>query len=101
MYNLYTPPPENYLRLKILVFVSGRKKLNRKNLLTECREYTGIDWLSEPSEYLALLKYLAESEDRYAGFKRIPDEFRYCKRGGDKKEAKRLRAKILESMKND
>ena len=75
--------------------------MNRKELLTECRDYTGIDWLCEPSEYLALLKYLACSEDRYEGFKRIPDEFRYSKRRGDRKQAKRLRAKILESMKND
>jgi len=75
--------------------------LNRKKLLTECRIFTGIDWLCEPSEYLALLKYLASPEDRYAGFKRIPDEFRYCKRGGDRKKAKRLRAKILRSMKNE
>jgi len=75
--------------------------LNRKNLLTECRDYTGVDWFCEPSEYLALLAYLASSEDRYEGFKRIPDEFRYCKRGGDRKKAKRLRAKILRSMKNE
>jgi len=75
--------------------------LNRKDLLTECHTVTGVDWFCEPSEYLALLKYLASSEDRYEGFKRIPDEFRYCKRGGDRKEAKRLRAKILRSMRND
>ena len=75
--------------------------MNRKNLLTECRIFTGVDWLSEPSEYLALLKYLANPEDRYEGFKRIPDEFKYCKRGGDRKQAKILRARILESMKNE
>ena len=75
--------------------------MNHKKLLTECRDFTGIDWFFEPSEYLALLAYLANCEDRYAGFKRIPDEFKYCKRGGDRKKAKILREKILESMKND
>ena len=75
--------------------------MNRKKLLTECHAVTGVDWLCEPSEYLCLLKYLAESEDRFEGFKRIPDEFKYCKRGGDRKKAKILREKILESMKND
>jgi len=74
---------------------------NKKDLLLQCHAITGVDWLCEPSEYLALLKYLACSEDRYEGFKRIPDEFRYCRRGGDKKKAKRLRAKILKEMKND
>jgi len=74
---------------------------NKKDLLLQCHAITGVDWFCEPSEYLALLKYLACSEDRYEGFKRIPDEFRYSKRRGDRKQAKRLRERILRSMKSE
>jgi len=81
----------------------GEKNLNqnKKDLLLQCHAITGVDWFSEPSEYLFLLAYVFEEIDRFAKSKWIPCEFRYCKRGGDKKKAKRLRAKILESMKND